>query len=103
MAYVRTALVRHERMEDRFPRTIDSLVIWVMQDSLTMANPDSIFDIAGINVDSLVYSPRTGRKFEYSLNDTGRVAVYLLLDPDSDDRIGSATPDVTQLNAASWE
>ena len=103
LTLVRTALVRHDRVEDRFPGTIDSLMLWVMQDSVTMANPDSVFGAEGINLDSLIYSPRTGRKFEYSLNDTGRVAVYLLMDPDSDDRIGSATPEVSQLNAASWE
>lgn len=100
---VRTALVRHERELDLFPSTLDSLMIWVRQDSVIMSNPDSVFESVGINLDSLLYSPRTGKQFEYVLNDTGRVHIYLLTDPDSDDRIGSETPDVTLLNAASWE
>ncbi len=103
MDKVRIALIRHERVEDRFPGTLDSLMLWVQQDSLIQANPDSVFERAGINLDSLLYSPRSGAKFIYALNDTGRVKIYLLKDPDSDDQIGSETPDVTQLNAASWE
>ena len=103
MDKVRLALIRHERVEDRFPGTLDSLMLWVQQDSLIQANPDSVFERAGINLDSLLYSPRSGARFIYALNDTGRVKIYLLKDPDSDDQIGSETPDVTQLNAASWE
>lgn len=103
MSQVRIALVRHEREEDHFPGTLDSLMMWVRQDSVILANPDSVFETPGLVLDSLIYSPRTGSAFEYSLNDTGRVAVYLLQDPDSDDHIGSESPDVTQLNAASWE
>jgi len=103
MSNIRTALTRHERSEQRFPSSLDSLMIWVQQDSIIQSNPDSIFETVGINLDSLLYSPRTGNKFGYSLNDTGRVHIYLLKDPDSDDQIGSDQPDVTQLNAASWE
>ena len=103
MDKVRIALIRHDRAEDRFPSTLDSLLIWMQGDSLIQANPESVFEVPGINIDSLFYSPRTGAKFIYSLNDTGRVKIYLLKDPDSDDQIGSENPDVTQLNAASWE
>ena len=103
MDKVRIALIRHERVEDRFPGTLDSLLIWIRQDSVIQSNPDSVFERMNINLDSLVYSPRTGNRFLYTLNDTGRVKIYLLKDPDSDDRIGSESPDVTQLNAASWE
>ena len=103
MDKVRIALIRHERAEDRFPGTLDSLMLWMQQDSLIQADPESVFEAAAVNLDSLFYSPRTGAKFVYSLNDTGRVKIYLLKDPDSDDQIGSAEPDVTQLNAASWE
>lgn len=103
MDKVRIALIRHERVEDRFPGTLDSLMLWVRQDSIILSNPDSVFERMGINLDSLIYSPRSGNKFLYNLNDTGRVKIYLLKDPDSDDQIGSETPDVTQLNAASWE
>ena len=102
MDKVRLALIRHERVEDRFPGTLDSLMIWVRQDSLILADPDQFFE-GSLNLDSLIYSPRTGSKFVYALNDTGRVKIYLLKDPDTEDQIGSETPDVTQLNAASWE
>ncbi len=101
MGKVRIALIRHERALDKFPSTLDSLVIWVRTDSATVANWDSLY---GVNPDSMLYSPRTGNRFLYTLIDTGRVAIYLLKDPDSDDQIGSTNPDdITTLNAASWE
>ena len=103
MSQVRTALVLYEREEDHFPGTLDSLVMWVAADSLIALNPDSVFEAVGFNLDSLLYSPRTGNPFLYALNDTGQVAVYYLKDPDSDDHIGSESPDISQLNAASWE
>ena len=77
-------------------------MIWVRADSTIQANPDSVFG-ASFNLDSLFFSPRTGSRFLYTLNDTGRVKIYYLKDPDTDDHIGSESPDVTQLNAASWE
>ncbi len=101
MNKVRIALIRHERTEDKFPSTLDSLIIWVKTDSATVADWDSLY---GLNPDSMLYSPRTGNRFLYTLNDTGRVAIYLLKDPDSGDQIGSTNPDdITTLNAASWE
>ena len=103
MSQVRTALVLYEREEDRFPSTLDSLVLWVKQDTLINVNPDSVFDQFGFSADSLLYSPRTRNQFLYAVNDTGQVAVYYLKDPDSDDYIGTERPDISQLNAASWE
>ena len=101
MNKVRIALIRHERTEDKFPSTLDSLIIWVKTDSATVADWDSLY---GLNPDSMLYSPRTGNRFLYTLNDTGRVAIYLLKDPDSGDQIGSTnSDDITTLNAASWE
>jgi hypothetical protein len=102
MELVRTSLVTYERQEDTFPSTLDSLMLWIRSDSFMVANRDSLLGRT-VNYDSLFYSPRTGNRFLYSLNDTGRVAIYLLKDPDSEDQIGSELPDVTQLNAASWE
>ncbi|MCY4000228.1 MAG: hypothetical protein OXF84_05390 [Bacteroidetes bacterium] len=102
MVQVRTALTHYEREVDSFPATLDSLVLWLQTDSLVVANPNQIFDTE-INLDSLIYSPRTGNAFQYALNDTGRVAIYQLMDPDSEDFIGSDIPDITLLNAASWE
>ncbi len=102
MIHVRTGLTHYERVEDRFPASLDSLILWLHSDSLTSADILNVFD-SEILLDSLIYSPRTGNAFEYALNDTGRVAIYLLEDPDTDDQIGSQIPDITLLNAASWE
>jgi len=102
MVQVRTALTYYEREEDRFPPSLDSLTLWLYYDSLAIANPERIFN-ESVVLDSLIYSPRTGSAFEYTLNDTGRVAIYLLEDPDSDDQIGSSIPDITLLNASNWE
>lgn len=99
---VRAALVMYERRNDRFISSLDSLHMWVMQDSIMTTKSDSIFGEI-FNPDSLIYSPRTGNKFVYTLNDTSAVTTYLLEDPDSDDYIGTLSGDVTQLNAASWE
>ncbi len=99
---VRTALVLYERDKNRFPLTLDSLVMYVKTDSLIRLRADSIFG-GPVNPDSLPYSPRTGKPFEYAVNDTAKVKIYLLKDPDSNDQIGSLIPDVTLLNAASWE
>ncbi|HEX7072040.1 MAG TPA: hypothetical protein VF190_14600 [Rhodothermales bacterium] len=102
MADVRTAMVRYERVHSRYPLTLDSLVQFVKTDSLIAVKEDSVFG-HDIVPDSLPYSPRTGRMFELSVNDTARVKTYLLKDPDSDDQIGTIEADVTRLNAASWE
>jgi hypothetical protein len=103
MELVRTALIQYERREDRFPGTLDSLVMWVKQDSFIQANRDSLFEEDFI-ADSLPLSPRSGEQFEYVASDTGRIDIYYLKDPNSEDYIGTTDPnDVTMLNAASWE
>jgi type II secretory pathway pseudopilin PulG len=102
MSDVRTALIMYQRENDRYPLTLDSLVAYVQTDSLIGVAADSIFGV-GFLADSLVYSPRTGRIFEYAVNDTSRVKIYLLKDPDSEDVVGSLQPDITLLNASSWE
>lgn len=102
MDEIRTALIRYETEAGRFPGTLDSLQMWVQTDSALQVERDSVFG-EEFNPDSLIYSPRTGRQFEYAVNDTARVNIYRLKDPDSDDVIGTLEPDPTQLNAASWE
>ena len=102
MGYVRTALIRYEQQKGRFTSSLDSLVMFVKADSLFMAKSDSIFG-EGFVADSLPFSPRTGKRFQLSVNDTTRIKTYLLKDPDTDDQIGTALPDITLLNASSWE
>ncbi len=102
MRDVRTAMVQYERENGRYITSLDSLVMWVKSDSFMTAKTDSLFG-PGTIVDSLVFSPRTGKMFELTVNDTTRVATYELRDPDSNDAIGTTTGDVTRLNAANWE
>lgn len=102
MSNIRAALIRFDEQSGRFPGSLDSLHIWVQTDSATQVHSDSIFG-SGTDLDSFIVSPRTGKQFEYEVNDTSRVMMYLLSDPDSDDEIGSLEPDPTRLNAATWE
>lgn len=110
MSTVRDALVQYERREGNFPPSdggLDTLVQWIKTDSLMAQQADSLFQPKNPNdsfqPDSLIYSPRPPHKrFQYTLNDTLRPSIYLLEDPDTDDRIGSLE-NTTLLNAASWE
>lgn len=102
---VRDALVYYRSKNNKFPKELDSLVSFLKRDSLSVAMGDSLYGFSfkkgQFNFDSLIFSPRTGKKFEYVLNDTIRPNIYLLKDPDSDDRIGSLEK-TTLLNATSW-
>ena len=102
MDKIRQVAIHFETHHDRFPSTLDSLSIYAMQDSAFRVVRDSVFG-AGFPIDSLMYSPRTGKRFTYAINDTSRVNTYLLEDPDSKDKIGTLLSDVTLVNAASWE
>lgn len=102
MSHVRTALLQFRQANDSFPDSLDVLPDFIREDSALQEDRDSLFG-GQINLDSLLYSPRSGSMFGYTLNDTGRVETYLLEDPDSDDQIGTLSGDVTQTNAASWE
>lgn len=102
MDQVRVAMIEHQRVKGRFVTTLDSLVAWIRSDATMMSKSDSVFG-AGFMLDSLAYSPRTGKMFILAVNDTSRAHTYKLSDPDSDDFIGTTSGDVTELNAASWE
>lgn len=102
MSHIRTALIDYERDSASFPDSLELLLEHVQNDSVLANQQDSVFG-GPINIDSLLYSPRTGNRFQYSLSDTGQVETYLLEDPDTDDQIGTLTGDPTQTNAASWE
>lgn len=109
MSTIRDALTRFEQEQDSFPQSeggLDTLVSWLKTDSSMAAMSDSLFrTLAGnpFNIDSLAFSVRPPHnKFQYTLNDTIRPPLYLLEDPDTDDRIGDLER-TTLLNAASWE
>jgi len=102
MTHIRTALVDYERDSASFPDSLALLLDHVRRASMLLAAPDSATGDT-INIDSLLYSPRTGTPFQYTVNDTGRVETYLLEDPDTEDQIGTMNADPTKTNAASWE
>lgn len=106
MIHVRTALIDYERDKDTFPDSLGMLLTHVRadlkEDSVLSAGGDSTF-ARSVNLDSLLYSPRSGKRFIYKVSDTGQVETYLLEDPDTEDQIGTLKGDPTELNAASWE
>ena len=101
MGQIRSALRYYEEKSDRFPHTLDSLLMYIEADSLMAIHGDSL--LGGPLLDSLLYTPRGGNMFEYTVNDTSRVIIYQLKDPASGDVIGTMEPDITQLHAANWE
>lgn len=101
MSHIRTALIDYERDSTSFPDSLDLILVHIRNDSALAAEADSAWNIA--HPDSLLHSPRTGKRFQYTLSDTGRVETYLLKDPDTEDEIGTLSGDPTQTNAASWE
>lgn len=111
MEDIRDGLVRYNRRNDKLPPTqggLDSLMEFMRTDSIMLAIQDSLFTDnpeSGytFKLDSLIYSPRPPHKrFEYTLNDTVNPPIYLLEDPDSDDKIGSLEK-ATLLNAPNWK
>lgn len=110
MGNVRDALTRYEREKGDFPPTeggLDTLVKYLKTDSVVIMQGDSLFQPLNenetYNPDSLIYSVRPPhKKFNYTLNDTLRPQIYLLEDPDSEDKIGSLEK-TTLLNAGNWE
>ncbi len=102
MQKIRTALIRYEAVNDRYTADLDSLVMFLQTDSLYQVAADSLLGM-GFDMSQLPFSPRSGSRFLLSVNDTSRVQTYLLRDPDTEDRIGTELPDVTLLNASSWE
>jgi hypothetical protein len=108
MEVARDGIVQYNRRLGNYPPTeggLDSLVAFLKQDSLMLANGASLFEFrppSTYNPDSVVFSPRPPyNKFEYTLNDTLRPQLYLLENPNSEDRIGSLEK-TTMLNAPNW-
>ncbi len=104
LTVVRDALVEHQRRNNQFPETLDDLVEWLKTNETMVERGDSLFKFRPpyeYDPDALIYSPRTGNRFNYTLNDTLRPNIYLLEDPDTDDAIGSLER-TTLLNATNW-
>lgn len=108
MSLIRDAMRSYEREYDRFPTTLDSLMMAIESDSFFVAKRDSIFELEEgetLDLDSVLYSPRDGRFNLTVVEDTTGTEVYLLEDPASEDYIGTDNPEraAGALNAASWE
>ncbi len=107
MSTIRDAMRNYEFEYNRYPTTLDSLVMLMRSDSFFVAKRDSIFEGRSLDLDSLIYSPRTGERFNLDVvrDDSTGVRVYLLEDPASDDFVGTDNPEraAGMLNAASWE
>ncbi len=106
MEALRDALIAYQRTKEAFPENLDQLVDFLKSDSLMVARGDSLFrrpaHIA-YNPDEFTYTIRpSGSRFIYTRNDTLRPQIYLLRDPDSEDRIGSMER-TTLLNASNWD
>ena len=107
MSDVRTAMTAFERQEGRYLKSLDSLVLFVKSDSAYRATSWEAFEgetrVRPFSADSMIYSPRTGERFELAVQDTSDVNMYVLRDPASADSIGALEPIPTLRNAASWE
>lgn len=108
MELVRDVLVQYRTRKGNFPPTeggLDSLVTFLRTDSLMADRGDSLFAFrppSNYSPDSLIYSPRAPfNRFEYTLNDTIRPVLYLLVNPGTNDRIGDLER-TTMLNAPNW-
>lgn len=108
MIAIKDALIYYQQKTGKFPPQeggLDTLALFLSQDSLAIANGDSMFvqrPPLKYSPDSLILSPIAPfSKFNYAVNDTSRPPLYELRDPDSDDRIGDLSR-TTLLNASSW-
>ncbi len=106
MQSIRDALIAYQRAKETFPKELSELVTFLRSDPSQANRPDSLYtgplNPPPLDLDTFILSPRNGKPFEYALNDTLRPMVYLLKDPDSEDRIGSLER-TTLLNASSWD
>lgn len=110
---VRTALIAYRDANDDYPATLDSLVMFVQQDT-SFTEPDfedrpnriSTYSPA----DSLRFSARSGEPFNYQVvqetDSTGAptgVKIYWLQDPAApEDSIGSRDANPSNRNRESW-
>lgn len=105
MSSIRDALIAYQRTKGKFPPSLDSIQVFIETDAKMIASRDSLF-VTRLNpvfdAATFLFSPRSGTRFEYTLNDTLRPMVYLLKDPDSGDLIGSLDR-TTRLNAPNWD
>lgn len=98
---VNDAIRYYNEQQDRYPQSLDSLVIFLRNDTFFQENVDSLLRNRQFDADAFINSPRTGNRFKYALNDTVRPQLYLIEDPDSEDHVGTLSK-VTDRGAPSW-
>ena len=105
MSDVRTALISYRDAYDTYPSTLDSLGLFVRQDTaFVRPEEDEASRTAPFSADEITRSPRTGTPFNYQVVSDSTVEIYWLQDPDApEDSIGSRDPNPALRNAASWE
>lgn len=108
MSIVRDAMIQYRNVKGQFPPSdggLDTLVAFLKTHELMVERGAQLFEErwpSVYNPDSITYSPRPPHnRFLYESNDTLRPPIYLLEDPDSEDRIGSLRT-TTMLNAPNW-
>lgn len=101
MLAVNDAIRYYNDQQGRYPASLDSLVIFLRNDTFFQQHTDSLLRNRQFNPNDFTQSPRSGNSFEYALNDTVRPQLYLIQDPDSDDRVGTLSK-VTDRGAPSW-
>lgn len=102
MSALRDVIIDYERSEGAFPDSIEVILGYIEENEELREEFSARFG-DDFEIDSLLYSPRSGDLFEYAMQDTAEASTYRLDDPDTDDHIGTLTGDITQTNAASWE
>lgn len=98
---VNDAIRYYNEQQGRYPASLDSLMIFLRDDTFFQQNTDSLLRDRQFDAQNFIQSPRNGNRFEYALNDTVRPQLYLIEDPDSDDHVGTLSK-VTDRGAPSW-
>ncbi len=98
---INDAVRYYNDQRNRYPQSLDSLIVFLNNDNFFLANTDSLLRNRGFDRNTFLNSPRTGNRFEYALNDTVRPQLYKISDPDTDDHVGTLER-VTDRGAPSW-
>jgi hypothetical protein len=101
MYQVNNAIRYFNDRNNSFPPSLDSLMIFLQQDSLFQLRATNILVANEFNPETFLNSPRTGNRFTYEVNAESRPPLYILKDPDTEDHIGTLTR-ITDRGAASW-
>ena len=98
---VNDAIRYYNERQDRYPASLDSLVMFLRDDTFFQQNADSLLRNRQFDPATFIESPRSGNRFEYALNDSVRPQLYIIEDPDSEDHVGTLDK-VTDRGAPSW-